>query len=57
MQANGDSAIDLGMCLGGDEGTRTLNPCLAKAVLYQLSYVPRLGPRGTGPSGILRGEP
>jgi hypothetical protein len=26
------------MC--GDEGTRTLNPCLAKAVLCQLSYVP-----------------
>ena len=25
---------------GGDEGTRTLNPRLAKAVLYQLSYVP-----------------
>ena len=25
---------------GGDEGDRTLNPCLAKAVLSQLSYVP-----------------
>ena len=25
----------------GDEGTRTLNPRRAKAVLYQLSYVPR----------------
>jgi hypothetical protein len=25
---------------GGDEGTRTLNPRRAKAVLYQLSYVP-----------------
>jgi hypothetical protein len=24
----------------GDEGTRTLNPRRAKAVLYQLSYVP-----------------
>ena len=24
----------------GDEGDRTLNPCLAKAVLSQLSYVP-----------------
>jgi hypothetical protein len=24
----------------GDEGTRTPNPCLAKAVLYQLSYAP-----------------
>lgn len=24
----------------GDEGTRTLNPCLAKAMLSQLSYVP-----------------
>ena len=26
--------------VGGDEGTRTPNPRLAKAVLYQLSYVP-----------------
>jgi hypothetical protein len=26
--------------LRGDEGTRTLDPRLAKAVLYQLSYVP-----------------
>lgn len=25
---------------GGDEGNRTPNPCLAKAVLCQLSYVP-----------------
>jgi hypothetical protein len=31
-------------CLrGGDEGTRTLNPRRARAVLYQLSYVP-IGP-------------
>jgi hypothetical protein len=28
---------------GGDEGTRTLNPRRAKAVLYQLSYVPGSG--------------
>lgn len=27
----------------GDEGNRTLNPCLAKAVLSQLSYVPVAG--------------
>jgi hypothetical protein len=27
--------------VGGDEGTRTLNPRLAKAVLCQLSYVPQ----------------
>ena len=26
--------------LRGDEGTRTLNPRRAKAVLFQLSYVP-----------------
>ena len=26
--------------VSGDEGARTLNPCLAKAVLSQLSYVP-----------------
>ena len=32
----------------GDEGTRTLNPRRAKAVLFQLSYVPssRRGKRG-----------
>jgi hypothetical protein len=28
---------------GGDEGNRTLNPRLAKAVLCQLSYVPACG--------------
>jgi hypothetical protein len=28
---------------GGDEGNRTPNPCLAKAVLCQLSYVPGSG--------------
>src|SRR5262245_36513413 len=32
---------------GGDEGTRTPNPCLAKAVLCQLSYVPRKPVQGT----------
>ena len=31
---------------GGDEGARTLNPCLAKAVLSQLSYVP-IGEKGS----------
>ena len=25
---------------GGDEGIRTLDPCLAKAVLSQLSHIP-----------------
>jgi hypothetical protein len=30
---------------GGDEATRTPNPRLAKAVLYQLSYVPGLAQR------------
>jgi hypothetical protein len=29
-----------GLQCGGDEENRTLNPCLAKAVLCQLSYVP-----------------
>ena len=29
--------------VGGDEGTRTPNPRLAKAVLYHLSYVPNNG--------------
>ena len=27
--------------LSGDEGARTLDPCLAKAVLSQLSYIPK----------------
>jgi hypothetical protein len=36
----------------GDEGTRTLNPRLAKAVLYQLSYVPGSQARRV-PSGDL----
>jgi hypothetical protein len=31
---------DLRKRCGGDEGTRTPNPCLAKAVLCQLSYAP-----------------
>ena len=32
---------------GGDEETRTPDPLLAKEMLYQLSYVPRL-PEGSG---------
>jgi hypothetical protein len=32
---------------GGDGGTRTPNPRLAKAVLCQLSYVPGLGTPGS----------
>lgn len=32
------------MALSGDEGDRTPNPCLAKAVLSQLSYVPGINP-------------
>jgi hypothetical protein len=35
-----NSGCDLGERSCGDEGTRTPNPCLAKAVLYQLSYAP-----------------
>ena len=38
------------LACSGDEGARTLNPCLAKAVLSQLSYVPR----GKGGRGIER---
>jgi hypothetical protein len=29
--------------IGGDEGTRTPDPCDANAVLSQLSYIPRAG--------------
>ena len=43
--------------LRGDEGTRTLNPRRAKAVLYQLSYVPgspaRRMPSGTQMPGVV----
>jgi hypothetical protein len=34
-----------GYVVGGDEGTRTPNPRLAKAVLYHLSYVPATSQR------------
>ena len=40
----------------GDEGTRTPNPCLAKAVLCQLSYAPRKPVQGT-PSPQASGYP
>ena len=33
----------------GDKGTRTPDICLAKAALYQLSYVPMLGHSGLEP--------
>ena len=44
--------------LRGDEGTRTLNPRLAKAVLYQLNYVPgsrarRARPAATQTFGVV----
>jgi hypothetical protein len=32
-------AADLGV-VGGDDGTRTHDPLLAKQVLFQLSYIP-----------------
>jgi hypothetical protein len=38
----------MGSQRGGDEGTRTLNPRRAKAVLYQLSYVPGPRPQASG---------
>jgi hypothetical protein len=40
----------------GDEGNRTPNPCLAKAVLCQLSYVPGWDTWMGGPL-VLRGGP
>ena len=44
---------------GGDEGNRTLNPRLAKAVLCQLSYVPGCGVLGLAGrlAPDLRGRP
>jgi hypothetical protein len=39
-EAGRKSGSDLGKEGCGDEGTRTPNPCLAKAVLCQLSYAP-----------------
>ena len=41
--------------LSGDEGTRTPDPRLAKAVLSQLSYIPKLG--GSGPDWIRTSDP
>ncbi len=43
----GQSALGM---LGGDEGTRTLNPRRAKAVLYQVELRPRLRARLGAPS-------
>ena len=49
--------------LGGDEGTRTLNPLLAKQVRYQLRHVPvvrsraRDAPAGAGPTAERSGHP
>ena len=37
---------------GGDEETRTPDPLLAKEMLYQLSYVPRLPEGVVGVSGL-----
>ena len=37
---------------GGDEETRTPDPLLAKEMLYQLSYVPRLPTGVVGVSGL-----
>ena len=41
--------------LSGDEGTRTPDPRLAKAVLSQLSYIPVW--RGSGPDWIRTSDP
>ena len=38
--------------VGGDEETRTPDPLLAKEMLYQLSYVPRLPAGVVGVSGL-----
>ena len=37
---------------GGDEGTRTPDPLLAKEVLSQLSYIPTVGANGTAPAAL-----
>src|SRR4051794_16110965 len=43
-----------GVLAGGDEGNRTPNPCLAKAVLCQLSYVPWTHRYGGRPTTVSR---
>src|SRR6266511_3899188 len=48
VECSTKSDIHVWMPWGGDEGTRTPNPCLAKAVLCQLSYAPGLPVRDTG---------
>ena len=45
----------LNLSHSGDEGTRTPDPRLAKAVLSQLSYIPVL--RGSGPDWIRTSDP
>src|SRR4051812_19954960 len=45
-------SVSAGQC-GGDEGNRTPNPRLAKAVLCQLSYVPRV-PEGPSRQDVTR---
>ena len=45
----------LELFLSGDEGTRTPDPRLAKAVLSQLSYIPIW--RGSGPDWIRTSDP
>ncbi len=41
-----DSMLHSFLFDSGDEGTRTPDPCLAKAVLSQLSYIPGAVPAG-----------
>lgn len=36
-------ASELRLCGGGEDGTRTRNPRLAKAVRYQLRHFPEAG--------------
>src|SRR5882757_1768308 len=55
MDASGYSSGGSRPTCGGDEGNRTPNPRLAKAVLCQLSYVPAADPGGSAPSAYDRG--
>ena len=51
--ALGEATLLAAVPAGGDEGNRTPNPRLAKAVLCQLSYVPRVGPGAQRAVGLL----
>ena len=50
------SPFSLGLQPSGDDGTRTRDPRLAKAMLSQLSYIPKTSQKG-GPDWTRTSDP